>query len=803
MVHTRKIKKVAVLGSGIMGSRIACHFANIGLQVLLLDIAPKALLPEEEAKGLTLDSPAVKNRIVNTAFQSTLKANPAPLYHKSFASRIKTGNFEDNLKDIADCDWVLEAVVENLDIKKQVFARVEEFRKPGTLITSNTSGIPLNLIAEGRSEDFKKHFCGTHFFNPPRYLRLFEIIPSPDTDRDVISFLEYYGDRYLGKTTVICKDTPAFIANRIGVFGIMALFHLVKEMDMTVEEVDKLTGPVLGRPKSATFRTCDVVGLDTLVHVANGLDATLPNDSQKHLFKLPEYIRKMVENKWLGDKTKQGFYKKTKNAEGKTEILALDLNTLEYRSQNKVKFATLEAAKQIEDPALQLKTLLGGKDKAGEFYRQIFAGLFSYVSERIPEISDDIYRIDQAMMAGFGWETGPFESWDLLGIADTIPIIEQLGKPVAGWVKEMVAAGNKSFYKIEKGVRYYYDIPTKSYKVIPGEEEVISLNVLRNEKTVWSNAGCSIIDIGDGVLNVEFRTKMNTIGGEVVQGIHKAIELAEQNYRGLVIGNDAANFSAGANLAMVLMFAIEQEYDELDMAIRAFQNMNMRVRYSSIPVVVAPFGLTLGGGCEMTLHADKVQAHAETYIGLVEFGVGLIPGGGGSKEFAVRLADSLHEGDIEMNTLRDKFLTIGQAKVSTSAYEAYDLGILVKGRDEITVNRNRLLWDAKNAVIELADAGYVQPIQRKDVKVLGKSGLGIVYAGANSMLAGHYISEHDRLISNKLGYILCGGDLSQPTQVSEQYLLDLEREAFLSLCGERKTLERIQSILTTGKPLRN
>jgi 3-hydroxyacyl-CoA dehydrogenase len=803
MFHTRKIKKVAVLGSGIMGSRIACHFANIGLQVLLLDIPPKTLLPEEEKKGLTLDMPVVKNRIVNAALQSTLKAKPSSLYHTSYSSRINTGNFDDNLKEIADCDWILEAVVENPEIKKQVFARIEEFRKPGTLITSNTSGIPLKIIAEGRSEDFRKNFCGTHFFNPPRYLRLFEIIPGPDTDPEIVAFLKEYGELYLGKTSVICKDTPAFIANRIGVFGIMALFHLVKEMNLSVEEVDKLTGPVLGRPKSATFRTCDVVGLDTLVHVANGLSAALMDDSQKHLFQLPDYISKMVENKWLGDKTKQGFYKKTKNADGNSEILALDLNTLEYRSQQKVKFKTLEDAKNIEDPALQLKALLGGKDKAGEFYRKIFAGLFGYVSHRIPEISDELYLVDQAMKAGFGWENGPFESWDMLGLIESIPFIQQSGYTIAPWVSQMIQSGNSSFYKIENGLRYSYDINSGDYKLIPGQEEHISLNILRKEKTIWSNSGCSIVDIGDGVLCCEFRTKMNAIGSEVVQGIHKAIDLAEKEYRGLVISNDAANFSAGANLAMVLMFAIEQEYDELDMAIRAFQQTNMRIRYSSIPVVVAPFGLTLGGGCEMSLHADKVQAHAETYIGLVEFGVGLIPAGGGTKEFALRLSDSFQMGDIEINALRERFLTIGQAKVSTSAHEAFDLGILVQGRDEITINRNRLLSDAKRSVLALADAGYAQPIPRKDIKVLGKSGLGIVYAGANSMLAGNYISEHDQLISRKLGYILCGGDLSQPSMVSEQYLLDLEREAFLSLCGERKTLERIQAILTTGKPLRN
>lgn len=799
----RKIKKVAILGSGIMGSRIACHFANIGVYVLLLDITPGHLTPEEEKKGLTLESKSVRNRIVNDALAATLKANPAALYKKSFASRITTGNFDDDLKEIASCDWIMEVVVERLDIKKSVFEKVERYRKPGTLITTNTSGIPIAMMEEGRSDDFRKHFCGTHFFNPPRYLRLLEIIPGTETAPEVLNFLEHYGDRFLGKTTVLCKDTPAFIANRIGVFGIMYLFHLVEKMGLTVEEVDKLTGPVLGRPKSATFRTCDVVGLDTLVHVANGLVGGLKNDSMLEYFQLPGYVASMNDKKWHGDKTKQGFYKKVKNEQGKSEILALDLNSLEYRPQQKVKFATLETTKTVDDLRSRLKMLVAGKDKASEFYNASFIGLFRYVSERIPEISDELYRIDAAMETGFGWEMGPFDTWDALGVANMVKRMEAAEMKPADWVYEMLNAGCNSFYKTENGKRWYYDLTEKGYKAIPGQENYISIYPIRDTKTVWSNSGCSVLDIGEGILCCEFRTKMNSIGGEVVQGVNKAIELAEKDFRGLVIGNDGPNFSAGANLAMVFMMALEQEWDEIDMAIRMFQNMNMRVRYSSIPVVVAPFGLTLGGGCEMTLHADKVQAHAELYTGLVEFGVGLIPGGGGSKEFALRLSDSFKEGDIEINALREKFLTIGQAKVSTSASEAFDLGILVPGRDEITLNRSRLIADARNAAIAMADAGYVAPLPRKDIKVLGKSGLGIVWVGANTMVSGHYISEYDQLISQKLGYILCGGDLSAPTLVSEQYLLDLEREAFLSLCGEKKTLERIQSILTTGKPLRN
>ncbi|MGO4878630.1 3-hydroxyacyl-CoA dehydrogenase NAD-binding domain-containing protein [Pedobacter psychrotolerans] len=799
----RSINKVAVLGSGIMGSRIACHFANIGVEVLLLDIAPKELSPEEQAKGLTLDKPAVKNRIVNTALQTAVKTNPSPVYTKKALNKIKTGNFDDDMSKIAGFDWVIEVVVENLDIKKKVFEQVEQFRKPGTLITSNTSGIPIHLMAEGRSEDFKAHFCGTHFFNPPRYLKLLEVIPTPYTKPEIVDFLMHYGDKFLGKTTVLCKDTPAFIANRVGVYSIMALLHLVEKLDLTVEEVDKFTGPALGRPKSATFRTSDVVGLDTMIKVAKGLYDNCPDDKAHELFKLPAYVQKMEENKWLGDKTKQGFYKKTKTAEGKTEILALDLKTLEYKPQQKVKSATLEMTKPVENLPERMKIFAKGKDKAGELFRHSSFGLFEYVSDRIPEISDELYRIDDAMRAGFGWELGPFELWDAVGVKEGVEGMEQYGNKAAAWVHEMLDAGNTSFYKVEAGIKKYYDIPTKSYKALPGTDEFIILDNIRKNKTLWKNSGVSIIDLGDGILNVEFHTKMNTIGGDVISGINKAIDMAEKDYRGLVIGNDGANFSAGANVGMIFMMAVEQEWDELNMAIRMFQNTSMRIRYSTIPVVVAPHNLTLGGGCEFSLHADHVQLSAETYMGLVEFGVGVIPGGGGTKEFALRASDEYKDDQIVQNALKERFLTIGMAKVSTSGYEAYELGYLQKDKFSISMNRNRLLADAKAKAIELADAGYTKPVQRTDIKVLGKQGLGIVYAGANSMYAGHYISEHDKKISEKLGYVMCGGDLSSPTEVSEQYLLDLEREAFLSLAGERKSLERIQSIITKGKPLRN
>ena len=799
----RFIRKVAVLGSGIMGSRIACHFANIGCEVLLLDIAPTELNTSEKAKGVTLESKLVRNRIVNSALDSAVKSNPSPIYKKEFIARIETGNLEDDLPKIATCDWIIEVVVERLDIKKQLFEQVEAFRKPGTIISTNTSGIPIHLMLEGRSADFKAHFCGTHFFNPPRYLQLLEIIPSPETNSEIIKFLLDFGTRFLGKKTVLCKDTPAFIANRVGVYSIMSLFHTVEEMGLTVEEVDKLSGTIIGRPKSATFRTCDVVGLDTLVHVANGIKANCPHDEENELFQLPGYISNMMSNSWLGSKTDQGFYKKVKTAEGKSEIHVLDLKTLEYKPAKKVKFPTIELARSMDDLKQRTQLLFSGKDKAGEFYRKLFAGLFAYVSQRIPEITDDIYRIDHALKAGFGWELGPFETWDVIGFDRGIELIQANGKVPADWVIEMTSLGNTQFYKTLNGQHYFYSISEKEYVVIPGSENLVSLENLRTENKVWGNADTTIIDLGDGVLNLEFHTKMNTIGGGVIQGINKAIDLAEKDYRGLVISNNGQHFSAGANVGMIFMMAIEQEFDELNFAVKAFQDTMMHVRYSNIPVVVAPHNMALGGGCELSMHADKVVAHAELYMGLVEFGVGLIPGGGGSKEFAKRLSDELMEGDIKINRLRERFLTIGQAKVSTSAYEAFDLGYLRQGIDEVIMNRELQLTRAKEACLELALAGYTPNKRSKNITVVGQEGLGIVYVGANTMLSGNYISEHDALISEKLGYVLCGGDLSENTKVSEQYLLDLERKAFVELCGQRKTLERLEGLVKNGKILRN
>lgn len=798
----RIIKKVAVLGSGVMGSRIACLFAGIGVPTLLLDIAPKELTPAESAKKLTPDHPAVRNRIVNEALAAAIKSNPSPLYTKDVATRITTGNFTDNMKDIAACDWVIEVVVERLDIKQQVFSAVEKYRRPGTLITSNTSGIPIHLMTEGRSEDFKRHFCGTHFFNPPRYLRLLEIIPTPDTDPAVTDFLLHYGDLYLGKTTVLCKDTPAFVANRVGVYGIMAIFGLVEKMGLTIDEVDALTGPLIGRPKSATFRTADVVGIDTLVKVAKGVAENCPNDEQRAVFSIPAWLDKLVENKWLGDKTGQGFFKKTKGAGGEKEILTLNLKTLEYGPRQRPKFASVEAAKAVDDLKTRLKMLVQGTDKAGEFFRHFHYGLFSYISYRIPEISDELYRVDDAMMAGFGWEIGAFESWDVLGVAATIPKMKEAGYGVAPWVEEMLAAGIKTFYKIENGKRLYYDVASRGYKPLPGGEAFLVMKNFAGQ-TVWSNSACHLYHLGNEVLGLEWNTKLGTIGGEVLEGIQRGIGIAEEKYKGLVIAGDGGNFSAGANVGLIFMLAIEQDYDELDMAVRQFQATMMRARYSAVPVVVAPHGLTLGGACELSLHADRVVPAAESYIGLVELGVGLIPGGGGTKEFTLRAADEMHEDEPETITLKDRFFTIATAKVSTSAYEAFNLGILKKGRDIVSINQGRRIAEAKTAVIELYDDGYTMPVPRKDVKVLGRSALGALYAGIHSMWRGQYATDHDVVVAKKLAFVMCGGDLSEPTLVSEQYILDLEREAFLSLCGEKKTLERIQSVLKGGKPIRN
>lgn len=798
----RRIKKVAVLGSGVMGSGIACHFANIGIEVLLLDIVPRELTDAEKAKGLTLESKAVRNRIVNGALKAALKSKPSPIYRQEFAKRITTGNFDDDLKDIATCDWVIEVVIERLDIKQQVFANVEKYRKKGTIISSNTSGISVEKMIEGRSEDFQKHFCGTHFFNPPRYLKLFEIIPSTKTDPEVIEFLGDYARRFLGKTTVHAKDTPAFIANRIGTFSIMYLFNNVQNYDLNITEIDKLTGTLIGRAKSATFRTADVVGLDTLVHVANGIKEST-KDEGNDFFAIPDYVQKMLDNNWLGSKTKKGFSTKVM-VDGKKTFPTLDFATMEYTVDAKPKFKVFEKTKGIENIGKRIAVFMKDKDKVGNFMRDSFYALFWYSSNRIPEITDALYKVDDALNAGFGWKLGPFTTWDAVGVEETVKAMEEAGRKPAQWVYNMLESGAKSFYKVEAGRKLYYDIPTKSYKVIPGSEDIISLDILRETNVLYKNEEATIFDIGDGVLNVEFHSKMNVIGGGTLQALNKAIDLAETDYKAVIVHNEADHFSAGANVGMIFMMAVEQEWDELNYSIQMFQNTMMRLRYSSIPVIACPHGMALGGGCELSMHSDKVIAHAETYMGLVEFGVGVIPGGGGTKEFALRLGDELREGDIRNNQYLNRYLTIGQAKVSTSAYEAFDLGYLREGIDEVIVSSVDQLSYAKKVALQMVEKGYSQPAPRNNVKVLGKEVHGMYLVGADSFTQGGYMSEHDKLIAEKLGFVMAGGNISQAmTEVSEKYLLKLEREAFIQLCMQKKTLERMQSLITKGKILRN
>ena len=803
MKDNRQIQKAAVIGSGIMGSRIACHLANVGIQVLLLDIAPLELNESEEKQGLNLEQDIVKNRIVKNALKNTLKSRPSALYQKEFALRIRTGNLSDDFDKIDQADWIIEVVVEKLDIKKKIFKKVEELRKPCSIISSNTSGIPIHMMLKDRSDDFKKHFLGTHFFNPPRYLDLLEIIPGPSTDPDIVSFMMQFGDRHLGKTTVLCKDTPAFIANRVGVAGILSLFHLVEKKGFSVEAVDTLTGPIIGRPKSATFRTCDVVGLDTLMHVADGLYQNCKQDEIRSSFLLPKYVQSLFKNKWFGDKTKQGFYKKIKDAEGKKTILSLDLKTLEYKVQEQVKFDELTQAKEIDDLRSRIKILYHTKGAIGEFYREMFSDIFSYVSHRIPEISNETYRIDQAMKAGFGWELGPFEIWDAIGLEEACSQAKKIDRPIAPWVLKMLVQGHKSFYKNDIGALDYFDSDTQKYKLLPDQKGLIDLYILKKSNTVWENNVASLIDLGEDVLNLEFHSKMNSVGGDTLQAIQQAIKRTEKEHRGLVIANQAQNFSAGANLAMIFMMAIEQEYEEIDHAVRAFQQTTQMIRYSNTPVVVATHGMTLGGGCEIAMHADQTQAAAETYMGLVEMGVGLIPGGGGSKEMALRASERFNQGDIKNPLIREMYLNIGMAKVSSSAQEAMELGLLRKGLDRISINKRRLIYDAKAAVISMSEQGYNAPSKEKKIKVLGKQILGSFLVGADSMFHAGFITEHEKLMSEKLAHIISGGDLSSPTLVTEQYLLDLEREAFLSLTGERKTLERIEHMLKKGKPLRN
>lgn len=798
----RIIKRVAVLGSGVMGSRIACLFAGIGVPVLLLDRVPEELTETEKQKGAALTEPAVRNRIVNEALATAIRSNPSPLYTREAVKLITTGNFTDNMEGIRNCDWIVEAVVERLDIKQAIFSEVEAHRRAGTLVTSNTSGIPIRRMAEGRSEDFRKHFCGTHFFNPPRYLQLLEIIPTADTDPAVVDFLTWYGDLHLGKTVVRCEDTPAFIANRIGVFGMLSIFKLIDELELTIDEVDSLTGPVIGRPKSATFRTADLVGIDTLVKVADGIAENCPIDEAREVFRIPAWLNDMIVQRRLGEKTGEGFFKKTRGSDGEKQILSLNLQTKTYEPRKKTRFETLEAVKSIDDLRQRLRTLTAAKDKVGEFYRRFHYGLFSYVSHRIPEITDALYRIDDAMKAGFGWEIGAFESWDALGVEATVASMKEEGFLVAPWVEQMLAAGYPSFYRVENQKRLYYDVNTSGYAPVPGSDAFLVMKRFEDH-TVWKNSACRLYHLGDEILGLEWNTKANTMGGEVLEGIQRAVDIADEKYRGLVIANEGPHFSAGANVGMIFMLAVEQEFDDLDMAVRSFQHTMMRVKYAGVPVVVAPHSLTLGGACELNLHADSICAAAETYIGLVEAGVGLIPAGGGTKEFVLRAAAETHPEEPETITLKNRFITIATAKVAGSAAEAFGLGFLREGRDIIVQNPARRIAAAKRTVEEYCQRGYRAPIPPTDIRVLGRSGLGALYAGINGMQKGGYASAHDAVVARKLAYIMCGGDLSAQSLVSEQYLLDLEREAFLSLCGEKKSLERMQAVLKTGKPIRN
>lgn len=782
-----------------MGSGIACHFANIGLQVLLLDIVPRDLSEAEK------DNPAARNRIVNGALAAAIKAKPAPLYDKSFASRITTGNFEDDFEQIKDCDWTIEVVIERLDIKKQIFEKVDQYRRKGSLVSSNTSGIPIHMMLEGRSEDFREHFCGTHFFNPPRYLRLLEIIPTEETKPEVVDFLMHYGDVYLGKETVLAKDTPAFIGNRIGVYAMAKIYQLTTDLGLRIETVDKLTGPAIGRPKTGTFRLGDLVGHDTAAKVIQGIKDNCPEDEQADTFQSPKYLQFLLDNKYLGNKTGQGFYKKTKDKDenGRSIIHALNLETLEYESQQKEDLQSLKISKQIDELPKRLQEIFKLEDKGAELIKQSLLGLFAYVSNRIPEIADHLYSIDDAMRGGYAWEMGPFEYWDAIGVEEGIELAEAEGHSIAQWVKDMVAAGATSFYKREDGKRKYYDIEGKSYKVIPGSDEIIILDNYREQSPVFKNSEVTLHDIGDGVLCLEFTSAHNAMGEGVLRGMNECIQIAEDgDWKGLVIGNNATNFTVGANLMMIGMLAYQQDYDEMNMAVNLFQQTVMRCRYSAIPVVAATQGYVFGGGCETIMHCDATAVAAESYIGLVEVGVGLLPGGGGTKEFALRASDTYFEGDVMIPTLIEKFKTIALASVSTSGYEAFKYGYLLPEKDKIIINRDRNIAEAKEMVIELAET-YVKPIQRDDITVLGRGGLAALYAAANELKLGNYASEHDIKIAHKIAWVLCGGDLTGSQQVSEQYLLDVEREAFLSLAGEQKTMERIQHMLQTNKPLRN
>ena len=797
-----RLKKVTVLGSGIMGSGIACHLANVGMEVVMLDIVTPDL-NDEKSK-----STVERNKLVNSALQKTIKSKPAPLYHKSFASRIKTGNFEDDFQKIAESDWIIEVVVENLKIKKQIFEKVDKYRKKGSLVSSNTSSIPINLLAKDRSDDFKKSFCGTHFFNPARYLRLLEIIPTNDTLQGVTDFFMEFGKVILGKQTVLCKDTPAFIGNRIGVMSATEMTLLTEKYNFGIEEVDAMTGSLIGRPSTATFRLQDLVGLDTGDNVSRFVAENVKNDNYIDRLKdrpEPKFMKFLLKNKFLGNKTGKGFYEKTskRDKNGKSIINALNIKTLKYEPAIRPKIDFIKAAKGIGLMNKRLQYIVEGDTIYSQFFAEYFGQLFSYAAARVPEISDQYFPIDDAMRTGYFWDFGPFEYWDLIGFELGITLIEKVGAEVPQWITKMAASGKKHFYKFEDGKKKYYNISSNDYVVIPGMESFLILDSFRSQTPLIKNSESVVHDIGDGVLCFEFTGKSNSIGQGVGKALIEALKIAEEeNWKGIVIGNNAKQFSVGANLMEIGMVAMQKEFDQLERFVDNFQQINMKIRTSKIPIVVATQGYVFGGGCEIAMHCDGGIYASESYIGLVEVGVGLLPGGGGTKEFALRASDDFFDGDVQSPTLINYFKSIATAAVSTSAYEAFDLNYLKKGRDEVCINTNLNIGLAKEKVLELAK-NYIPPSARDDIQVLGRAGMGVLYSAINEFRMGEYMSDYDVEIARKIAYVLCGGDLTSSQQVSEQYLLDIEREGFMSLLGNQKTLDRIQYLLMNNKPLRN
>ncbi|HKP87995.1 MAG TPA: 3-hydroxyacyl-CoA dehydrogenase NAD-binding domain-containing protein [Blastocatellia bacterium] len=798
-----KINKVAVLGSGTMGAQIAAHLANAGVEVLLLDIAPTELTKQEQARGLTLESKQVRNRIAVAGLEAAKKIKPAAFYSPSLAKLITVGNFDDDLEKVAGVDWIIEAVIEKLEIKRDLYARVERSRKPGTIVSSNTSGLPIRAMAEGRSDDFRKHFLGTHFFNPPRYLKLLEIIPTGETLAEVTEFIADFCDRRLGKGIVYAKDTPNFIANRIATFSSLNAIRVMTEGGYTIEEVDAMTGPLVGRPKSASFRTTDIVGLDTALYVAENLYPAVPDDEKRDVLVPPDFLREMVKRGWTGNKAGQGFYKKQRGEGGKTEYWALDYVEMDYKPAQKIRIPSIDAAKAIEDTAERIRTLVYAKDRVGEFLWKTISQNLLYTANRIPEIADDIVNVDNAVKWGFNHQFGTFELWDVIGVEKSVARMREEGQKIPKIVEQLLAAGKKSFYERREGRTYYFDFNLGDYKEVPQREGVIVLKSLKErERVIKKNAGASLIDIGDGVACLEFHSKMNAIGGDTISMMNYAVKEVGQNFEALVIGNEADNFSVGANIMMVLLAIQEGEWDEIALSVRQFQNANMNLRYSAKPVVVAPAGMALGGGCEVAMHGDKARAAAESYIGLVEVGVGLIPAGGGVKELVLRATEAALPDEDLFPHIKKVSEAVAMARVSTSAVEAREIGFL-RETDPITMNRDRLIEDAKQTALAMVREGYTAPRPRTDIPVLGESALATIKLAVHMMIRGNFISEYDGHVARKLAHIITGGDLTHKTLVSEQYLLDLEREAFVSLCGERKTQERIQHMLKTGKPLRN